>query len=102
MALMTQLQGLMGMLANDGMMPGMGGPRGQANFGDYVMTQREALSCRCAHPSDGFDEILEQLMHAAGPQGPIPASDVVIEGLPRFSLTEELLGPCTPAPLDYL
>ena len=31
-------------------------------------------------------------MQAAGPQGPLPASDVVIEGLPRFKLTEETLG----------
>jgi hypothetical protein len=31
-------------------------------------------------------------MHAAGPQGPIPASDVVIDGLPRFKLTDESLG----------
>jgi len=30
-------------------------------------------------------------MQAAGPQGPIPASDVVIEGLPRYPLTEESL-----------
>lgn len=30
-------------------------------------------------------------MHAAGPQGPIPASDIVIKGLPRLKLTEESL-----------
>lgn len=40
----------------------------------------------------GFDHILEQLMQQAGPQGPIPASDTVIEGLPRSKLTEESLG----------
>lgn len=33
-------------------------------------------------------------MHAAGPQGPIPASDVVIEGLPRKKLDEKSLGEC--------
>lgn len=42
--------------------------------------------------SDGFDEILERLMHAAGPQGPLPATDAVIEGLPRFNFDEKSLG----------
>ena len=41
---------------------------------------------------DGFDQILEQLMHATGPQGPIPATDAVIEGLPRFKLDEAAIG----------
>ena len=31
-------------------------------------------------------------MQAAGPQGPLPASETVIEGLPRINLSEELLG----------
>ena len=31
-------------------------------------------------------------MRAAGPQGPLPASDIVIEGLPKFKLTKESLG----------
>lgn len=31
-------------------------------------------------------------MQAAGPQGPIPAADVVIEGLPRITFTSERLG----------
>jgi E3 ubiquitin-protein ligase RNF115/126 len=31
-------------------------------------------------------------MAAAGPQGPLPASDVVIAGLPRFTFTDESLG----------
>jgi hypothetical protein len=31
-------------------------------------------------------------MQAAGPQGPLPASDVVIEGLPRFKVDEKALG----------
>lgn len=42
--------------------------------------------------ADGFDQILEQLMHAAGPQGPLPATDAVIEGLPRFNFDEKSLG----------
>ena len=37
-------------------------------------------------------------MAAAGPQGPIPAADVVINGLPRFTFTEESLGPLTNIP----
>jgi hypothetical protein len=41
---------------------------------------------------EGFDQVLEQLMQAAGPQGPLPASDVVIEGLPRFKVDEKALG----------
>ena len=41
---------------------------------------------------EGFDALLEQFLRAAGPQGPLPASDVVIEGLPRFELTQEVLG----------
>ena len=41
---------------------------------------------------DGFDQILEQLMHATGPQGTIPATDAVIEGLPRFKLDEAAIG----------
>jgi E3 ubiquitin-protein ligase RNF115/126 len=45
-----------------------------------------------ANSADGFEHILEQLMHAAGPQGPLPASDIVIEGLPRLTFTEESLG----------
>lgn len=31
-------------------------------------------------------------MHAAGPQGPLPATDAVIEGLPRIVLDEKTLG----------
>jgi E3 ubiquitin-protein ligase RNF115/126 len=31
-------------------------------------------------------------MQAAGPQGPLPASDIVIEGLPRFTFDEKSLG----------
>ncbi len=31
-------------------------------------------------------------MQAAGPQGPLPAADVVIEGLPKIMFTEESLG----------
>jgi E3 ubiquitin-protein ligase RNF115/126 len=42
--------------------------------------------------TEGFDNVLEQLMQAAGPQGPIPATEVVIEGLPRLTFTEESLG----------
>lgn len=31
-------------------------------------------------------------MTATGPQGPIPAADIVIDGLPRFEFTEKSLG----------
>lgn len=44
---------------------------------------------------DGFNDVLEHLMQAAGPQGPIPASEVVIKGLPRYTLTETTLGKST-------
>lgn len=37
-------------------------------------------------------------MQAAGPQGPLPAADVVIEGLPRLTYTEDSLG----QPIDIL
>ncbi|ORY35545.1 hypothetical protein BCR39DRAFT_555693 [Naematelia encephala] len=76
------LRGLMEIMSGEpGVMPPFltGAPQGRANPGDYVMTQQ------------GFDQILEQLMQAAGPQGPIPASEVVIEGLPRITFTEESL-----------
>lgn len=76
--------------------PGFGGPRGNANLGDYVMTQSKPLVDRydinAETGIDGFDQVLEQLMHAAGPQGPIPASEAVVEGLPRITFTEESLG----------
>jgi E3 ubiquitin-protein ligase RNF115/126 len=31
-------------------------------------------------------------MQAAGPQGPLPATDAVIEGLPRSTLDEKSIG----------
>jgi E3 ubiquitin-protein ligase RNF115/126 len=73
----TQLQAHFDMLAEDGGAPGQF-PTGR--FGDYVMTE------------DGYNDILERLMQAAGPQGPLPATDAVIEGLPRFSLDVKALG----------
>ena len=47
---------------------------------------------READQIDGFDQVLERLMQAAGPQGPLPATDAVIEGLPRFKLDEQAIG----------
>jgi len=41
--------------------------------------------------TEGFAQILEQLMQAAGPQGPLPATDAVIEGLPRVKLDEDAI-----------
>ncbi|GFZ49583.1 hypothetical protein JCM24511_07703 [Saitozyma sp. JCM 24511] len=74
------LRALMSIMAEDGGLGGFGpGPQGRMDTGDYVMTQQ------------GFDQVLEQLMQAAGPQGPLPASDVVIEGLPRFKVDEKAL-----------
>ncbi|KAL7422499.1 hypothetical protein Q5752_003147 [Cryptotrichosporon argae] len=69
------LQTLFAVMGGDGGLDDM--PRG--NVGDYVMTEQ------------GFNDILERLMQAAGPQGPLPASDVVIEGLPRFTFDEKSL-----------
>jgi hypothetical protein len=34
-------------------------------------------------------------MQAAGPQGPLPATDAVIEGLPRVELDEDAIGELT-------
>ena len=45
--------------------------------------------------TEGFAQILEQLMQAAGPQGPLPATDAVIEGLPRVKLDEDAIGEMT-------
>lgn len=56
-----------------------GGPAGRANLGDYATSE------------NGFQDILEQLMQAAGPQGPLPASDIVIEGLPKLKFDEKTL-----------
>lgn len=49
-------------------------------LGDYVMTEH------------GYNDILERLMQATGPQGPLPAPDAVIDALPRFTFTEKTLG----------
>jgi len=73
-----QLQALFDLLSEDGAGP-MLFP-GNGRFGDYVMTE------------DGYNDILERLMQAAGPQGPLPASDEVIEGLPKFTFDEQTLG----------
>ncbi|WVR07511.1 hypothetical protein IAU60_004553 [Kwoniella sp. DSM 27419] len=74
------LQALMSIIGEEGGLPPhvfFGGPGGRANFGDYATSEQ------------GFNDILERLMQAAGPQGPLPASDVVIEGLPRFKFEDE-------------
>lgn len=49
-------------------------------LGDYVTTEH------------GFNDVLERLMQAAGPQGPLPAPDSVIDALPRFTFDEKTLG----------
>jgi len=41
----SQIRALMGMLIEDGMVPG-GGPPGRANLGDYVMSESESLAQR--------------------------------------------------------
>ncbi|ORX38490.1 hypothetical protein BD324DRAFT_680220 [Kockovaella imperatae] len=73
------IRSMLAALTIDGDMPQIHGIPGRANLGDYVLSQQ------------GFDQVLEQLMRAAGPQGPLPASDIVINGLPKFKLTEESL-----------
>ncbi|OCF37961.1 hypothetical protein I316_00185 [Kwoniella heveanensis BCC8398] len=74
------LRALMTIIGEEGGMPPnmfFGGPGGNGNFGDYATSEQ------------GFNDILERLMQAAGPQGPLPASDIVIEGLPRFKFDDE-------------
>ncbi|WWC63333.1 uncharacterized protein I303_105933 [Kwoniella dejecticola CBS 10117] len=73
------LRALMAVMGEEGQMgPGLffGGP-GRGNLGDYATSEQ------------GFNDILERLMQAAGPQGPLPASDIVIDGLPRFKFDDE-------------
>ncbi|KAL1407366.1 hypothetical protein Q8F55_006788 [Vanrija albida] len=70
------LQAIMQMMAEENGSP-FAGRNGQ--LGDYVMTEQ------------GFNDILERLMQATGPQGPLPASKTVIDGLPRFKLDEDTL-----------
>ena len=80
------------------MQPGTSGGGNQGgNLGDYVMSQRasdDPRDCRAKTTvsPEGFDDVLERLMQATGPQGPIPAADVVVEGLPRLMFTEDSLG----------
>ncbi|GMK59239.1 hypothetical protein CspeluHIS016_0702540 [Cutaneotrichosporon spelunceum] len=71
------LQALMQIVMDEGAQPIQLGPNGQ--LGDYVMTER------------GFNDILERLMQAAGPQGPLPASQDTIRGLERFTFDEKTL-----------
>lgn len=69
------------------------GPNGQ--LGDYVMTERECAGrrqCRESLTAGGFNDILERLMQATGPQGPLPASRETIDHLERFTFTEKTLG----------
>ncbi|BEJ12569.1 hypothetical protein CspHIS471_0210290 [Cutaneotrichosporon sp. HIS471] len=71
------LQALMQIVMEEGAQPIPLGPNGQ--LGDYVMTER------------GFNDILERLMQAAGPQGPLPASQETIRSLERFTFDEKTL-----------
>ncbi|EIW68167.1 hypothetical protein TREMEDRAFT_63337 [Tremella mesenterica DSM 1558] len=81
----AMLRALMSALMDENMLPAhlqepmFLGPQGMVNMGDYVATEQ------------GFHDVLEQLMQAAGPQGPLPATDAVIEGLPRYKLDEKAL-----------
>ncbi|KAK8854767.1 hypothetical protein IAR55_003506 [Kwoniella newhampshirensis] len=80
------LRALFTVLGEEGQMPPhmmFGGPAGRATMGDYATSEQ------------GFNDILETLMQAAGPQGPLPATDVVIEGLPRFKFDEKTLAQST-------
>lgn len=67
---------------------------GVANMGDYATSERECYRSDqlVLTETEGFAQILEQLMQAAGPQGPLPATDAVIEGLPRVKLDEDAIG----------
>ena len=43
--------------------------------------------------AEGFDQVMERMMEAAGQHNhPPPASDTVIEGLPRVKLDSQTLG----------
>lgn len=79
---------------------GMGG--GSGHLGDYVLSdgkhrRRKSRSLGKADGlvlfAEGLDRVLEELMHAAGEHNrPPPASDVVIDGLPRIKLDQATLG----------
>jgi len=44
---------------------------------------------------EGFDQVMERMMEAAGQHNhPPPASETVIEGLPRLKLDQATLGMC--------
>ncbi|KAJ9117548.1 hypothetical protein QFC22_004398 [Naganishia vaughanmartiniae] len=64
-----------------GGMTGLGGNgSGSGHLGDYVLSD------------EGLDQVLEQLMNAAGEHNrPPPASDLVINGLPRIKLDQATL-----------
>lgn len=89
------MRALMGLLMDEGVMQG---PQGRMDMGDYVASQRTSTSIRHASHDitlicvDGFDEVMERLMQAAGPQGPLPATQAVIDGLPRFKLDGQKIG----------
>ena len=81
----------MNVLGDEGILQGQ---PGLANLGDYATSDREYQILLKAPLTgvEGFAQIMEQLMQAAGPQGPIPATDAVIEGLPRLKLDAESIG----------
>ncbi|WVQ82327.1 hypothetical protein IAT38_004455 [Cryptococcus sp. DSM 104549] len=62
---------------------GPGGLAIPANFGDYAASEQD------------YRNILEQFMQAAGPQGPVPANETVIQGLPRSTFDEKSLAAST-------
>ncbi|KAJ9110276.1 hypothetical protein QFC19_001679 [Naganishia cerealis] len=62
-------------------MTGLGVNGGNGPLGDYVLSD------------EGLDRVLEELMNAAGEHNrPPPASDLVIDGLPRIKLDQATLG----------
>jgi hypothetical protein len=80
----------MDVLRNEGIIQGQ---PGLANVGDYATSERESCIGEAVLMGvEGFAQIMEHLMQAAGPQGPLPATDAVIEGLPRVKLDADAIG----------
>lgn len=91
-----------------GSMTGLG-TGGTGPMGDYVLSDGKSPKLfpnlyRHFNPlrvteKEGLDRVLEELMHAAGEHNrPPPASEVVIDGLPRIKLDQATLGmslPCS-------
>lgn len=79
-----------------GLGSGGGGPIGDYVLSDGKVTPLPPFRKVTDFRVEGLDRVLEELMHAAGEHNrPPPASEVVINGLPRIKLDQATLGmPC--------